>query len=70
MIGIGQSNSKTWVYKSGVIIYQTTNNLTPFPNDIYDSSKLTEIADNFKFDENGRKLSISVENTGKRRNCS
>ena len=25
--------------------------------------------DNFKFDKNGRKLSIRVENTGKRRNC-
>ena len=26
--------------------------------------------DNFNFDENGRKLSKQVENTGKRRNCS
>ena len=26
--------------------------------------------DNFKFDENGRKVSERVENTGKRRNCS
>ena len=26
--------------------------------------------DNFKFDENGRKFSKRVENTGKRRNCS
>ena len=31
---------------------------------ILDSSKLKEFAgDNFKFDENGRKLSIRVENT-------
>ena len=38
---------------------------------ILDSSKLKEFADdNFKFDENGRKLSKQVENTGKRRNCS
>ena len=37
----------------------------PFPNDkILDSSKLKEFADdNFKFDENGRKLSKWVENT-------
>ena len=39
---------------------------------ILDSSKLKEFADdNFKFDENGRKLSKQVENTvEKRRNCS
>ena len=38
---------------------------------ILDSSKLKEFADdNFKFDENGRKLSKRVENTGKRINCS
>ena len=37
---------------------------------ILDSSKLKEFADdNFKFDENGRKLSKQVENCGKRRNC-
>ena len=36
----------------------------PLPNDILDSSKLKELADdNFKFDENGRKLSKRVENT-------
>ena len=37
-----------------------------------DSSKLKEVADdNFKFDENGIKLSTQVENTvGKRKNCS
>ena len=36
-----------------------------------DSSKLKEFADdNFKFDENGRKFSKRVENTGKRKNCS
>ena len=40
--------------------YQTTN---------LDSSKLKGFADdNFKFDENGSKLSRRVENTGKRRN--
>ena len=38
---------------------------------ILDSSKLKEFADdNFKFDENGRKLSRGVGNTGKRRSCS
>ena len=38
---------------------------------ILDSSKLNEFADdNFKFDENDRKLFKWVENTGKRRNCS
>ena len=44
----------------------------PLPDDkILDSSKLKEFADDdFKFDENGRKLSKWVENTGKRRNCS
>ena len=38
---------------------------------ILDSYKLKEFADdNFKFDENGRKLFKQVENTvGKRRNC-
>ena len=37
----------------------------PFPNDnIFDSSKLREFADdNFKFDENVKKLSEWVENT-------
>ena len=39
--------------------------LNPLPDDkILDSSKLKEFADdNFKFDENGRKLSKRVENT-------
>ena len=39
---------------------------------ILDPSKLKEFADdNFKFDENGRKLSKQVENTeGKGKNCS
>ena len=39
--------------------------LNPLPNDkILDPSKLKEFADNnFKFDENGRKLSKRVENT-------
>ena len=37
---------------------------------ILDSSKLKEFADdNFKFEENGRKFSKRVENTGKKRNC-
>ena len=46
---------------------------TAFPKrQILDSSKLEEFADNnFKFDENGRKISKRVENTvEKRRNCS
>ena len=44
----------------------------PFPKQqISDSSKLKHFADdNFKFDENGRKLSKLVENTWKRINCS
>ena len=39
--------------------------VTPLPDDIIlDSSKLKAFAvDNFKFDENGRKLSKRVENT-------
>ena len=38
---------------------------SPFPKQqILDTSKLKEFADdNFEFDENGRKLSIRVENT-------
>ena len=44
--------------------------INPLPQ-ILDSSELKEFADNnFKFDENGRKLSKWVEITGKRRNCS
>ena len=40
--------------------------MSPFPKQqISDSSKLKEFADdNFKVDENGRKLSKQVENTG------
>ena len=38
--------------------------LTNYQTTILDSSKLKEFADdNFKFDENGRKLSKQVENT-------
>ena len=39
--------------------------IQPFPKQqILDSSKLKEFAeDNFKFDENGRKIPIRVENT-------
>ena len=50
--------------------------LNPFPNNKFqtlpDFSKREEFADdNFKFDENGRKLTKWVEYTvGKRRNCS
>ena len=47
----------------------TFRKVNPLPDDkILDSSKLKEFADdNFKFDENGRKLSKQVENTvGKR----
>ena len=41
-----------------------TWNINPLPDaQILDSSKLKEFADdNFKFDENGRKLSKRVEN--------
>ena len=43
----------------------------PFPKQqILDPSKLKEFADdNSEFDENGRKFSTWVENTGKRKNC-
>ena len=41
----------------------------PLPDDKFKTSKLKEFADdNFKFDENGRKLSKRLENTvGKRK---
>ena len=40
-------------------------NINPLPDDKFlDSSKLKDFAeDNFKFEENGRKLSKPVENT-------
>ena len=53
--------------------YLCISALNPLPDGkILDSFKLKEFADdNFKFDENCRKLSKWVENTvGKRRNCS
>ena len=47
------------------------NLLTLSQTQILDSCKLKDFADdNFKFDENGRKFSKWIENTGKRRNCS
>ena len=36
--------------------------IDPLPDDILDSSKLKEFADDFKFDEKGSKLSKQVEN--------
>ena len=47
------------------VVIQGCNFLYSFPKQlISDSSKLKEFADdNFKFDENGRKLSKQVENT-------
>ena len=50
--------------KNLVMDQQKSILLTFFPNDKFlDSSKLKEFADdNFKFDENGRKLSKQVEN--------
>ena len=40
------------------------SSINPLPYDILDASKLKEFEDdNFKFDENGRKLSKWVENT-------
>ena len=53
--------------------HQPYNNLyifNPLPdNKILDRSKLKQSADNnFRFDENSRKFSKRVENTGKRRN--
>ena len=52
--------------------FTSNDPLTITRQQILDSSKLKEFADdNFKFDENGRKLSKQVENTvEKRRNCS
>ena len=65
------------------IVWKEKMLLNPFPDDkILDSSKLKEFADdNFKLDENGRKLFKRVEkwkkviqtgrkHCGKRRNCS
>ena len=45
--------------------FNATKSLQPITRrQILDSSKLKEFADNnFKFDENGRKLCIQVENT-------
>ena len=49
----------------GTIPHELILGIQPFPkHQILDSSKLKEFADNnFKFDENGRKLSKRVENT-------
>ena len=46
-------------------LYNCTHLINPFTKrKILDSSKLKEFADdNFRFDENGRKFSKSVENT-------
>ena len=51
--------------------------VSPPPNQFFskrqglDSSKLKEFADdNFKYDENDRKFSKSIENSGNRKNCS
>ena len=55
-----------------IVVYgEVTLQLFP-KRQILDSSKLKEFADdNFKFDENGRKLAKRVEkHCGKRRNCS
>ena len=45
--------------------------INPLPDDKFYTSKLKEFADdNFKFDENGRKLSqMGGKHCGKRRNC-
>ena len=46
--------------KVGIVWY----GINPLPDDKFKTSKLKEFADdNFKFDENGRKLSKRVENT-------
>ena len=42
--------------------------INPLPDDKSISKLIAD--DNFKFDENGRKYSKRVENSGKRRNCS
>ena len=55
-------NNSSWEHET------TVSEFNPLPDDKFYSSKLKEFADdNFKFDENGRKLSKRVENTvGKR----
>ena len=54
------------LFGKGLNIYWAIHHLNPLPdNKFLDFSKLKEFADdNFKFDENGRKLSKWVENTG------
>ena len=55
-------DSVCWWY--GSIFYHPIMAFNSFPNDILDSSKLKESADdNFKFDENGRTFSKHIENT-------
>ena len=59
----------TWTFS---ILKQYFLPFNPFPNGkILDASKLKEFADdNFRFVENGRKLSKQVENTvGKEKNA-
>ena len=52
-------------YEISVSLWKIIKNYLPFPKQqILDSSKLKEFADdNFKFDKNGRKFSIWLENT-------
>ena len=58
---------RTWLVVTGDSIRiqdETKGSLTHYQTTILDSSKLKEVADdNFKFDENGKKLSKWVENT-------
>ena len=51
--------------KIRLVLLYTLRQVNAFPNDKFsDSSKLKAFADdNFKFDENGRKLFLRVENT-------
>ena len=54
------------IFKFGLALHSSTipHNDEPFPKrEILDSSKLKEFADDFKFDENGRKFSKRLENT-------
>ena len=56
------SAEKGWVLHLQILFFLTVQPITR--RQILDSSTLTEFADdNFKFDENGRKLSKWVENT-------
>ena len=52
------------IYKDNYVRVSINLSFNPLPDDKFSTSKLKEFAeDNFKLDENGRKLSERVENT-------